>query len=82
MVNRFSHIYGRNLAIELQSNLKNMICGGVCQVIIKRKENVPCSRDPGFGHNKVRDSGNVKGIRYLTATGKAGLAKIWARMRD
>ena len=48
-----------------------MICGGVCQVIIKRKENVPCSRDPGFGHNKVRDSGNVKGIRYLTATGKA-----------
>ena len=46
------------------------MCGGACQVIIKIKESVLCSRDPGFGHNKVRDSGNVNGIRYLTATGK------------
>ena len=58
------------------------MCGGAWQVIIKRKESVLCFRDPGFGHNKVRDSGNVDGIRYLTATGKAGSAKIWARMRD
>ena len=39
------------------------------------------SRDPGFGQNTVRDSGNAKyldGIRDLTATREAGFAKIWA----
>ena len=30
----------------------------------------------------MRDSGNVKGIRELTATGEAGLTKIWALMWD
>ena len=30
----------------------------------------------------MRDSGNVKGIQELTATGEAGLTKIWALMWD
>ena len=30
----------------------------------------------------MRDSGNVKGIRELTATREAGLTKIWALMWD
>ena len=34
----------------------------------------------GFGWIKVRDSGNVNGIRNLTATWEGEFAKIWARM--
>ena len=37
------------------------------------------SRDSKFDQNKVRDSGNVYGIRDLTFTSEAGFAKIWAR---
>ena len=33
------------------------------------------SWDPGFDHNTVRDSGNVNGIRDLTATQETGFAK-------
>ena len=37
------------------------------------------SRDPGFGQNTERDSGNVNGIHNLTAIWKAGFAKVWAQ---
>ena len=37
---------------------------------------------PGTQQNTVRDKGSVNGIRDLTATRKAGFAKIWARMQD
>ena len=33
------------------------------------------SWDPGFDHNTVRDSGNVNGIRDLTATQETGFAE-------
>ena len=33
------------------------------------------SWDPGFDHNTVRDSGNVNGIRDLTAAQETGFAK-------
>ena len=33
------------------------------------------SWDPRFDHNTVRDSGNVNGIRDLTATQETGFAK-------
>ena len=33
------------------------------------------SWDPGFDHNTARDSGNVNGIRDLTATQETGFAK-------
>ena len=33
------------------------------------------SRDPGFDHNTVRDSGNVNGIRDLTAAQETRFAK-------
>ena len=35
------------------------------------------SRDPGLDRNTVRDSGNVNGIRDLTATKEAGFAAIY-----
>ena len=35
------------------------------------------SRDPGFDRNTVRDSGNINGIRDLTATKEAGFAVIY-----
>ena len=37
------------------------------------------SRDSKFDQNTVQDSGNVYGLRDLTATREAGFAKIWAR---
>ena len=38
------------------------------------------SRDPGFGQNTERGSGNVSGIHNVTATWKSGFAKVWAQL--
>lgn len=37
------------------------------------------SRDPRFGQNTERGSGNVNGIHNLAAIWKAGFAKVWAQ---
>lgn len=43
---------------------------------------IECYWRCGIRQNTVRDWENVNGIQELTATGNAGLTKIWALMWD